>query len=125
MGRKQSSWGRYVPIHIAYVKGDVMTQSEPTVFIVDDDPLVLEGLRLLMKSVKLNIETYSSVKEFLDSYNPDQSGCLPIGMGSQNRLRVRIKDFVGKTLMPTRERPSCFLQFCSVNLTILFDNFDK
>lgn len=80
MGRKQSSWGRYVPIHIAYLKGDVMTQSEPTVFIVDDDPSVLKGLRLLMTSVKLNVETYSSAQEFLDSYNPDWPGCLLIDM---------------------------------------------
>ena len=57
-----------------------MTQSEPTVFIVDDDPLVLKGLCLLMKSVKLNVETYSSAQEFLDSYNPDQPGCLLIDM---------------------------------------------
>ena len=91
MGRKKSSWGRYVPIHIAYVKGDVMTQSESTVFIVDDDPSVLEGLRLLMKSVKLNIETYSSARDILDSYNPDRPGCLLIDMGSQNRLSVRTK----------------------------------
>jgi len=63
-----------------YEKGDVMTQSEPTVFIVDDDPSVLEGLRLLMKSVKLNVKTYSSAQEFLDSYNPDRPGCLLIDM---------------------------------------------
>ncbi len=53
-----------------------MTQSEPTVFIVDDDPSVLKGLSLLMESVKLNVEIYSSAQEFLDSYNPEQPGCL-------------------------------------------------
>ena len=63
-----------------YEKGDVMTQSEPTVFIVDDDPSVLKGLSRLMKSVKLNVETYSSAQEFLDSYNPVQPGCLLIDM---------------------------------------------
>ena len=57
-----------------------MTQSEPTVFIVDDDPSVLKGLSRLMKSVKLNVETYSSAQEFLDSYNPVQPGCLLIDM---------------------------------------------
>ena len=57
-----------------------MTQSEPTVFIVDDDPSVLKGLCLLMKSVELNVETYSSAQEFLDSYNPDRPGCLLIDM---------------------------------------------
>jgi FixJ family two-component response regulator len=68
-----------------------MTQSEPTVFVADDDPSVIKGLRLLMKSVKLNVETYSSARDLLDSYNPDRPGCLLINMGSQNRLRVRIK----------------------------------
>jgi RNA polymerase sigma factor (sigma-70 family) len=63
-----------------YGKGDVMTQSEPTVFIVDDDPSVLKGLSLLVKSVKLNVEAYSSAQEFLDSYNPVQPGCLLIDM---------------------------------------------
>jgi len=63
-----------------YEKGDVMTQSEPTVFIVDDDPSVLKGLSRLMKSVKLKVEAYSSAQEFLDSYNPVQPGCLLIDM---------------------------------------------
>ena len=76
MGTKQCSGWRYIAIHIAYEKRDVMTQSEPTVFIVDDDPSVLKGLSLLMESVKLNVEIYSSAQEFLDSYNPEQPGCL-------------------------------------------------
>ncbi len=93
-----------------------MTQSEPTVFIVDDDPSVLEGLRLLMKSVKLNVETYSSVKEFLDSYNPDQSGCLLIGMGSQNRLSVRTKRLC-------RENPNVYKGKTQLFSAILFGKF--
>lgn len=96
MGRKQSNWGRYVSIHIANVKRDVMTQSESTVFIADDDPSVIKGLCLLMKSVKLNVEAYSSAQDLLDSDNPDQSGCLLIGIGSQNRLSVRTKRLCGE-----------------------------
>ena len=57
-----------------------MIQSEPTVFIVDDDSSVLKGLSRLMKSVELNEETYSSAQDFLDSYNPEQPGCLLIDM---------------------------------------------
>ena len=57
-----------------------MIQSEPTVFIVDDDSSVLKGLSRLMKSVELNEETYSSAQDFLDSYKPEQSGCLLIDM---------------------------------------------
>ncbi len=57
-----------------------MIQSEPTVFIVDDDSSVLKGISRLMKSVKLKEETYSSAQDFLDSYNPEQPGCLLIDM---------------------------------------------
>ncbi len=53
-----------------------MAKYEPTVFIVDDDEAVLKGLRLLIKSVKLNVETYLSAQEFMDSYDPAQPGCL-------------------------------------------------
>ncbi len=53
-----------------------MTQSEPTVFIADDDPSVIKGLCLLMKSVKPNVETYSSAQDLLDSDNPiDRAVC--------------------------------------------------
>jgi hypothetical protein len=111
LGRKQSSWGRYVPIHIAYMKGDVMTQSEPTVFIADDDPSVIKGLCLLMKSVKLNVETYSSAQDLLDSDNPDQPGCLLIGMGSQNRLSVRTKRVYREN--PIGHKGKTLLVFCN------------
>jgi FixJ family two-component response regulator len=74
-----------------------MTQSEPTVFVVDDDPAVLRGLCLLMKSVKLNVETYLSAQEFLDDYDPAQPGCLLLdlrmrgisGLELQEILRTR------------------------------------
>ncbi|MFX0200495.1 MAG: hypothetical protein ACFFCW_30625 [Candidatus Hodarchaeota archaeon] len=70
-----------------------MTQSESTVFIADDDPSVIKGLCLLMKSVKLNIETYSSAQHLLHSDNSDQPGCLLIDINSQNRLNVSIERF--------------------------------
>jgi FixJ family two-component response regulator len=89
-----------------------MTQSEPTVLIADDDPSVIKGLCLLMKSVKLNVETYSSAQVLLDSDNPDQPSCLLIDMGSQNRLSVRTKKVC-------RENPNVYrgktpVVFCSV-----------
>lgn len=103
MGRKQSSWGCYAPIHIAYEKGDVMIQSEPTVFIVDDDSSVLKGLSRLMKSVKLNEETYSSAQDFLDSYNSEQPGCLLIDMRMPGISGLELQEILQsmKILIPT------------------------
>ena len=50
--------------------------AEPTVFIVDDDRAVRQALRLLVETVGLTVETYSSFPEFLDAYDRDRPGCL-------------------------------------------------
>ncbi|MBN1806844.1 MAG: response regulator transcription factor [Sedimentisphaerales bacterium] len=50
--------------------------SESTVFVVDDDETMREGLRQLLQSVNLNIKTFASSQEFLDSYDPSSPGCL-------------------------------------------------
>lgn len=59
---------------------------EPTVFVVDDDEGVRGGLRRLLESVSLKVETYDSAQAFLDDYNLDRHGCLVLdvrmpGMG--------------------------------------------
>ncbi|GAI81311.1 unnamed protein product, partial [marine sediment metagenome] len=68
-----------------------------TVFIVDDDSAVLKGLRLLMESVRLNVEIYLSAQEFLDSYDQTRPGCLVLdirmpgisGLELQEKLRQK------------------------------------
>ena len=47
-----------------------------TVFVVDDDQAVRESLALLVQSVGIEAETFASAREFLDTYRPDQRGCL-------------------------------------------------
>jgi two-component system, LuxR family, response regulator FixJ len=49
-----------------------------TVFVVDDDPEVRRSLSLLARSVHLNVETFASAQQFLDSYDPSRSGCLVV-----------------------------------------------
>lgn len=51
-------------------------QDEPTVYIVDDDQLVRDSVRVLVRSLGLKAETFSSAEEFLDHYNPLWAGCL-------------------------------------------------
>ena len=38
---------------------------EPTVFIVDDDPAMLDSLRWLVESVGLTVETFTAAPAFL------------------------------------------------------------
>ena len=47
-----------------------------TVFIVDDDKEVREAIALLMESIGLPAKTYESAHHYLDSFDPQLSGCL-------------------------------------------------
>lgn len=49
---------------------------QTTVFIVDDDDAVRGSLRLLLKSAGLPAVAHASAREFLDSWHPEQPGCL-------------------------------------------------
>jgi FixJ family two-component response regulator len=53
-----------------------MKEKPPTIFVVDDDEAVRTSLRLLLKSVGLQVETFASAQEFLDQFDPDRAGCL-------------------------------------------------
>jgi FixJ family two-component response regulator len=53
-----------------------MKEPEPIVFVIDDDPLIREGMRSLIKSVGLQVETFPSAQDFLLAKRPDTSACL-------------------------------------------------
>jgi FixJ family two-component response regulator len=53
-----------------------MKEGEPIVFVIDDDRMVREGLRSVIRSVGLRVETYASAQEFLDAKRPDTPACL-------------------------------------------------
>ena len=47
-----------------------------TVFIVDDDPSIREGVTNLLESVGIAALSYSSAEEFKRHWSPDGAGCL-------------------------------------------------
>ena len=51
-------------------------ETEATVFIVDDDALVRESLKDLIRSVGLRVELFASAQEFLRGQHPDAPTCL-------------------------------------------------
>jgi len=53
-----------------------MNNKTPAVYIVDDDQEVRYALRLLLESVGLEVEEYASAQQYLDTFNPENSGCL-------------------------------------------------
>jgi two-component system, LuxR family, response regulator FixJ len=73
------------------------SQTESTVFVVDDDPALRKSLRWLMESIGLRVQTFASASEFLSAYDPEQSGCIVLdvrmpgmsGLELQERLREK------------------------------------
>jgi len=74
-----------------------MQQQAPTIFVVDDDEGVRNSLRFLLRSVGLETRALASASEFLESYKPDQPGCLVLdvrmpgmsGLELQQQLNLR------------------------------------
>ena len=67
-----------------------MSESGPIVFVVDDEPTVCASVKRLVRSVGIEVQTYSSAQEFLRGKRPDVPGCLV--------LDVRLPDLSGLDL---------------------------
>ena len=67
-----------------------MSESGPIVFVVDDEPTVCASVKRLVRSVGIEVQTYSSAQEFLRGKCPDVPGCLV--------LDVRLPDLSGLDL---------------------------
>ena len=46
------------------------TQTEPTVFVVDDDPEMRNSLKWLIESVRLPVEVFECAEAFLQAFKP-------------------------------------------------------
>lgn len=64
-----------------------MNETEPIVFVVDDDPAVRDSVKKLITSVSLRVETFGSTREFLNAERPNAPACLV--------LDVRLPDVSG------------------------------
>ena len=53
-----------------------MSETPPTVYLVDDDPSVRDGVKYLFESVGLNVEVFGSAPDFLENFQATRRGCL-------------------------------------------------
>ncbi len=67
-----------------------MKDSDPIVFVVDDDAAVREAVKRLISSIGLRAETFGSTREFLNGKRPEAPACLV--------LDVRLPDASGLEL---------------------------
>ncbi len=74
----------------------VESGEKQTVFIVDDDPSICEGLENLLESVGIPTQSYHSAEVFRDKWNGDGTGCLLLdarlpgmsGVAFQDQMRA-------------------------------------
>jgi len=65
---------------------------QPTVFIVDDDVAVCDALGLLVESVGLKAERYTSAHAFLHAYDPVRPGCLVLDVRMPGMSGLELQD---------------------------------
>ncbi len=93
------------------------TTTEPTVFVVDDEPDIRDALRMLLGSVGLKVETFASARDFLKGYDAARPGCLILdvrmpGMSGPelqeqlrtNRIQIPVIIITGHGDVPTTVR---------------------
>ena len=50
--------------------------NDPTVFIVEDDPLMRESIAAHVHAMGMRTEVYPSAEEFLAAFNESRDGCI-------------------------------------------------
>ena len=55
-------------------------QLDPTVYVVDDDPAVLDSVVLLLRSHGITAQPFDSARHFLQTYQPGQIACLVLDL---------------------------------------------
>jgi FixJ family two-component response regulator len=53
-----------------------MKEEQPLVFVIDDDASVRDAIADLLRSVGLEVQSFGSSQEFLQSKRPDAPGCI-------------------------------------------------
>lgn len=53
-----------------------MNEPRSVVHVVDDEEAIRRSLRMLLRSVQIDVETHSSATSFLDHWNSEEHGCI-------------------------------------------------
>ncbi len=77
-----------------------------TVFIVDDDPSICDGLCNLLESVGMKAEHFPSTEAFFEQWNSARSGCLVLDVNLPGMSGV---EFQEKLLQTGRPIPIIFM----------------
>ncbi|PQO35757.1 DNA-binding response regulator [Blastopirellula marina] len=54
--------------------------TNPTVFVIDDDPAARESIGMLIRSLGLKVETFASAEQYLQTFDANRPGCVVTDM---------------------------------------------
>src|ERR1700744_5975217 len=83
-----------------------MTEAEPIIIVVDDDPGIREALGSLLRSVGLQVRLLASVPEFLETGRPAGPTCLVLDVRLPGRSGL---DFQRELAAAELELPITFI----------------
>ncbi|MGA2796848.1 MAG: response regulator [Thermoguttaceae bacterium] len=73
--------------------------NDSIVFIVDDDAGIRQSLTSLMRSLDLETAVFNSAVEFLDAFNPMQSGCLLLDVSLPGTCGLELLEHVNSQMV--------------------------
>ena len=69
-----------------------MSEPEPTVFVVDDDPSVRRGLERLLRTAGHRVESFASAREFLERPEHEGPRCLVLDVRMPGQSGLDLHD---------------------------------
>lgn len=76
------------------------TPSEPIVYVIDDDPAMLDSLACLMQSVAIPVQTFAAADEFFASRDPARAGCLVLDLRMPYESGLEVQERLLATEQP-------------------------
>lgn len=79
-----------------------MKETDPIVYIIDDDPLIRSGIQSLVRSIGLRALTFGSAAEFLEAKRADAASCfvLDVRMPGQSGMELHRQLVEAKVYTP-------------------------
>ncbi|MGH6684010.1 MAG: response regulator transcription factor [Pseudolabrys sp.] len=74
-----------------------MNQDSAVVFVIDDDPSVRDALDSLIRSVALNVQSFSTTEEFLNTERPEAPGCIVLDVRLPGRSGLDFQHEMAKS----------------------------
>jgi len=71
-----------------------------TVYLVDDDPAILKALARLLRLEGYQTKTFSSGREFMNTYKPDGNGCLVLDLSMPEITGVEVQQWLADSSDP-------------------------